>query len=92
MPIMQVDPVVPGAAAAIAGATSPSRIRLHLRAGLAQLCDQGVVAVALENDDRDLASARTPFASAARVDVLRRGRVDVDRRPRSRQPHAILSM
>ena len=50
------DPVsmstpVPPCAAAIAGATSPSRMRLHLRARLAQLGDQLLVPVALEHDD-----------------------------------------
>ena len=51
IPISRSTPVC-GCAAAIAGATSPSRIRLHACAGLAQLADQLLVAVALEHDDR----------------------------------------
>ena len=48
---------VPACAAAIAGATSPSRISLTRAPACAELADQLLVPVALEHDDVDLARA-----------------------------------
>ena len=62
---------LPGRAAAIAPATSPSRIRLHAGTRLAQLDDQVVVPVTLEDDDVDLAR-RLPERLGDPVHVLGR--------------------
>ena len=51
MPMSRSTPV-PGWAAAIDGATSPSRMRFRARAGFAKFGDEFVVPVALEHDDR----------------------------------------
>ena len=87
MPISRSTPVN-ACAAAIDGRDVAVADQVHARAGLAQLGDQVVVAVALEHDDGDLVHVEA-LRLGDRADVLGRRRVDVDRvrrlraRPRS---------
>ena len=67
-----------GQPVAIAPATSPSVIEMHARAGLADLGDQVVVARAVQDHDAELLDGLLEPRREL-LEVLGRGRVDVDR-------------
>ena len=68
----------------------PVADQVDARAGLAELGDQVVVALALEHDDGEVVDVDV-LALGHALEVLRRGRIDVDRVGRL-GPTAILSM